>query len=78
MPKALKSEHGGGLKEFIQTDALSFEGIETEELFFTSQERQFLVLHLLQTLRADASDTLPGLKLIDGQAISTRFTCMYS
>ncbi|KAK9498132.1 hypothetical protein O3M35_004010 [Rhynocoris fuscipes] len=70
LPKSLRSSHGGGLKEFIQSDVTLFEGSEDEEHFFTSQERQYLVLHLLQTLRATSSDSLPGVKLIDGQPIS--------
>lgn len=70
LPKALKSEHGGGMKEFVLSDAQSFTGIDSEEHFFTSQERQYLVLHLLHTLRADSCDNIAGLKLIDGQAIS--------
>lgn len=69
LPKVLKSEHGGGLKEFVLNDARCFMGMDSEELFFTSQEKQFLVLHLLHTLRADSTNNLPGLKLIDGQAI---------
>ncbi|CAH1392682.1 unnamed protein product [Nezara viridula] len=69
LPKSLKSEHGGGMKEFVLSDAQSFTGIDSIEHFFTSQERQYLVLHLLHTLRADSCDNIAGLKLIDGQAI---------
>ncbi|XP_014250466.1 anoctamin-8 [Cimex lectularius] len=69
LPKSLKSGHGGGLKEFVQAEADYFEGIEDSETFFSTQERQYLVLHLLQTLRASDGDTLSGLKLIDGQPI---------
>ncbi|XP_075216238.1 anoctamin 8 white walker [Lycorma delicatula] len=69
LPKAVRPERGGGLKEFVQTEMNCFEGIEEEGHFFSTQERQSLVLHLLQTLRAVQGDTLPGLKLIEGQAI---------
>ncbi|XP_047117535.1 anoctamin-8 [Schistocerca piceifrons] len=69
LPKTLKSEFGGGLKEFVQQEAACFEGTDNESTFFTTQERQWLVLHLLQTLRAAPGDQLGGLKLIEGQAI---------
>lgn len=71
LPKAVRPERGGGLKEFVQTEMNCFEGIEEEGFFFTTQERQSLVLHLLQTLRAVQGDSLPGLKLIEGQAIGS-------
>lgn len=70
LPKSLRPSHGGGLKEFVQADVALFEGSELEEHFFTTQERQYLVLHLLQTLRATSADNIAGVKLIDGQPIS--------
>ncbi|GLG96980.1 Anoctamin [Gryllus bimaculatus] len=69
LPKTLKSDYGGGLKEFVQQEATYFEGVENESGFFSTQERQWLVLHLLQTLRAGSADQLGGLRLIEGQAI---------
>lgn len=69
LPKTLKPEYGGGLKEFVQSEHECFENTDEPDHFFTTQERQWLVLHLLQTLRATSGDTLPGLKLIEGQAI---------
>lgn len=69
LPKTLRREYGGGLKEFVQQEASYFEGTEDEATFFSTQERQWLVLHLLQTLRAAAGDQLGGLRLIEGQAI---------
>ncbi|XP_073999029.1 anoctamin 8 white walker isoform X2 [Rhodnius prolixus] len=69
LPKSLRPSHGGGLKEFVQADVALFEGSELEEHFFTTQERQYLVLHLLQTLRATSADNIAGVKLIDGQPI---------
>lgn len=71
LPKRLHKEYGGGLKEFVGTEASCFVGSNDESLFFTTQERQSLVLHLLHTLRAGPHDlnSLPGLKLVDGQAI---------
>ncbi|XP_046621598.1 anoctamin-8 isoform X5 [Neodiprion virginianus] len=71
LPKRLRQEFGGGLKEFVGTETSFFEGSDDEAGFFTTQERQSLVLHLLHTLRAGQQDlhSLPGLKLIEGQAI---------
>ncbi|XP_012276230.1 anoctamin-8 isoform X2 [Orussus abietinus] len=71
LPKTLRLEYGGGLKEFVGSEASCFEGSDDEARFFTTQERQSLVLHLLHTLRAAQHDlhSLPGLKLVEGQAI---------
>ncbi|XP_023248543.1 anoctamin-8-like [Copidosoma floridanum] len=72
LPKRLRQEYGGGLKEFVGSEATCFEGSDDESRFFTTQERQSLVLHLLHTLRAGPHDlhSLAGrLKLVDGQAI---------
>ncbi|XP_014486482.1 PREDICTED: anoctamin-8 isoform X3 [Dinoponera quadriceps] len=71
LPKALRQEFGGGLKEFVGSEANCFEGSDDEIRFFTTQERQSLVMHLLHTLRAGPHDlqSLPGFKLVEGQAI---------
>jgi len=71
LPKSLRQEFGGGLKEFVGSEANCFEGSDDEIRFFTTQERQSLVLHLLHTLRAGPHDlhSLPGLKMVEGQAI---------
>ena len=71
LPKSLRQEFGGGLKEFIGSESSCFEGSDDEARFFTTQERQSLVLHLLHTLRAGPQDlhSLPGLKMVEGQAI---------
>ncbi|XP_015598083.1 anoctamin-8 isoform X2 [Cephus cinctus] len=71
LPKTLHREFGGGLKEFVGSEARCFEGYDDEARFFTTQERQSLVLHLLHTLRAAPQDlhSLPGLKMVEGQAI---------
>lgn len=71
LPKTLRQEFGGGLKEFVGSESSCFEGSDDEARFFTTQERQSLVLHLLHTLRAGPQDlhSLPGLKMVEGQAI---------
>ncbi|XP_068980957.1 anoctamin-10 isoform X7 [Bombus flavifrons] len=71
LPKTLRQEFGGGLKEFVGSESSCFEGSDDESRFFTTQERQSLVLHLLHTLRAGPQDlhSLSGLKMVEGQAI---------
>ncbi|RUS79435.1 hypothetical protein EGW08_012812, partial [Elysia chlorotica] len=67
--KPLKSEYGGGMKEFVFEDQDCFAGIEEESFFFTSQERQSIVLHFLNELRATGDDCLKGISFIEGQPI---------
>ncbi|GFS11038.1 anoctamin [Elysia marginata] len=67
--KPLKSEYGGGMKEFAFEDQDCFAGIEEEASFLTSQERQSIVLHFLNELRATGDDSLKGITFIEGQPI---------
>ncbi|XP_071448852.1 anoctamin-10 [Hetaerina americana] len=69
LPKRVRNEFGGGLKEFVLTEAACFEGMENENTFFSSQERQFIVLHVLHSLRAVEGDEVGNLRLIEGQSI---------
>lgn len=72
LPKRLREEFGGGLKEFLGSEATYFQGSDSENSFFTTQERQSLVQHILHTIRAGPTDlttSITGLKLVDGQSI---------
>lgn len=71
LPKAVKSACGGGLKEFSLHDYQIYEGIENEEHFFTTNERQWLILRLLESIRALPSDldAVQGIELVEGQPI---------
>ncbi|XP_051172555.1 anoctamin-8 isoform X3 [Leptopilina boulardi] len=71
LPMSLRQEFGGGLKEFVGSMASCFERSSDELQFFTTQERQSLVLHILHSLRASPKDicNVPSLKLVEGQAI---------
>ncbi|XP_043472779.1 anoctamin-8 isoform X2 [Leptopilina heterotoma] len=71
LPKPLRQEFGGGLKEFVGSMVSCFENSSDELQFFTTQERQSLLLHILQSLRATSKDScnVPALKLVEGQAI---------
>merc|ERR1711884_242093 len=70
MPKPLREDLGGGMKEFTIKEAPNFQSIEEMSDFLTSQERQAIILHLLHSLRADKGDVVGKLKFRDGEAIS--------
>lgn len=59
---------GGGLREFILSEMNTFEGIEDCSNFFTMQERQALIMYVLNTRRVQNCDWLPD--LVDGQPLS--------
>ena len=67
--KFLKSEYGSGHREFVYEEQHCFEGIEDEENFFTSQERQFIVYNMLLNFRAVKDETLGSVKFLEGQSI---------
>ena len=52
IPKPLKEDQGGGTKEFIFNDKCCYKDVENFEIFLTSQERQSILLFLLNRLRA--------------------------
>jgi len=52
---------GGGLREFIISEMSTFEGIEDHSNFFTMQERQALILYILNTRRVQNCDWLTEL-----------------
>lgn len=59
---------GGGLREFIISEMNTFEGIEDHSNFFTMQERQSLILYLLNTSRVQNCDWLT--ELVASQPLS--------
>lgn len=74
LPKRLRRDLGGALREFTTRESHCFAEVSAEEStsLFTSQERQWLVLLILQSLRAGKSD-LDALKgkayVVEGQSI---------
>uniref|UniRef100_A0A182W8Q9 Anoctamin n=1 Tax=Anopheles minimus TaxID=112268 RepID=A0A182W8Q9_9DIPT len=67
LPKRLRTDLGGALKEFTKRESHCFAQSKDNEganSLFTSQERQWLVLQVLQGLRAGTSD----LKALQGKA----------
>lgn len=69
LKKRLKSEHGGQLRDFFLEDAVMYDLVEEPSLFFTSQERQQIVLHLLNNIRLNYTQKIEGHILVYGQAI---------
>ncbi|CAO1355953.1 unnamed protein product [Diamesa hyperborea] len=75
LPKRLRSDLGGALRDFTTRESHCFEQIKDDDgkiSLFTSQERQWLVLQVLQGLRANSSDMamLQGKAQVDeGQSI---------
>ncbi|KAK3097735.1 hypothetical protein FSP39_012604 [Pinctada imbricata] len=67
--KPLKEEYGGGMKEFTVEDQDCFLGVEEEESFFTSQERQTIIHHMLSNLRAYKGELFGKVEFLEGQAI---------
>ncbi len=67
--KPIRSEYGGGLKEFVYEDQEYFEGVSDHGSFLNSQERQSIVQHMLFNLRATEGDQLDKNTFVDGQAI---------
>ncbi|XP_077988796.1 anoctamin-8-like isoform X2 [Glandiceps talaboti] len=67
--KKVKEEYGGGLKEFSCEEESIYEDIENPAVFFTSEERQEIVLFMLNNLRAEEGDTLGKVKFVEGQPI---------
>ena len=69
LPKELKDECGGGTKEFTLREASSFKHIEEINTFLNSCQRQEVILHLLNSIRAEKGDQVAECKFREGEAI---------
>jgi len=72
--KPVKLEYGAGNKEFVFEDQNFFAGTDDPATFFTSQERQSIVRHMLFSLRAHQGDALDKIHFLEGQAIGMEVT----
>jgi len=70
--KAVKPDYGGGNKEFVYEDQHFFVGSDDPATFFTSQERQSVVRHMLFSLRAHQGDELDKIQFLEGQAVGMK------
>lgn len=59
------------MKEFFVQEQDFYEGSESAEHFFTTEERQWLVLRLLESVRAKKEElrVIPSVTLLEGQPI---------
>ena len=58
IPKQLKDEYGGGNKEFNFMEMNSFKDIERFEDFLSTQERQSILMFLINRIRAQEGNML--------------------
>lgn len=78
LPKRLRSDLGGTLREFTSRECHCFAQTKNQDgtaALFTSQERQWLVLQVLQGLRAGTTDltALQGRASVEeGQSIGNK------
>uniref|UniRef100_A0A0K2T7S2 Anoctamin n=1 Tax=Lepeophtheirus salmonis TaxID=72036 RepID=A0A0K2T7S2_LEPSM len=72
VPKPVREDFGGGLKEFNVKEAHEFVGIESIESFLTSQERQSIVMFLISSLRTENEETIHDVHFRKGEAIFPR------
>ncbi|XP_075241545.1 anoctamin-8-like isoform X3 [Convolutriloba macropyga] len=71
MRKELKPEYGGGLNEITLDQVDFFLNVESEDLFFSSQERQFLILDILNGIKAAEDEETPftNIRFLEDQPI---------
>jgi len=70
LKKQLKQKYGGQLKDFFLEDAGMYQDVEDTELFFTSEERQHILLHLLNNIRLGDTEKVLSHVMLEGQPIS--------
>lgn len=61
LEKPIKQELGGGYQIFLFDELEFYEGVEDEENFFSNQERQSIVLHLLSSIRIRENERINGI-----------------
>lgn len=72
----IKTNYGGGIKEFIFDEQEFYENIENEELFFTTQEKQSIIYDILYEIKCDSSEEdiiLNGNKVPNGRRLSKKY-----
>lgn len=70
LEKPIKQELGGGYQIFLFDELEFYEGVEDEENFFSNQERQSIVLHLLSSIRIRENERINGIKFQIDQPLS--------
>lgn len=77
LPKRLRIDLGGALREFTKRESHCFaqSNEDGSAVLFTSQERQWLVLQILQSLRAgeaDLEDLQGKTFVVEGQSVGNK------
>ncbi|KAM4809439.1 anoctamin-8 [Rhinophrynus dorsalis] len=72
--KPVKSEFGGGTRIFSCEEDYIYQNIENELNFFTSQERQSIILYWMENLRAKQGESLHNIHFLEGQPIIPELT----
>ncbi|CAF3704136.1 unnamed protein product [Rotaria sp. Silwood1] len=72
LEKPIKQEYGGGYKIFFFDDLEFYEGVEDEDKFLTSQERQLIVRHLLYSIKIVQEQEINGVKFKIDQSLIQR------
>ena len=70
--KPVRPEYGGGNKEFVFEDQHFFVNSDDPATFFSSQERQSVVRHMLLSLRAHQGDAMDKIQFLEGQAVGMK------
>ncbi|CAF1545825.1 unnamed protein product, partial [Rotaria sp. Silwood1] len=72
LEKPIKQEFGGGYRIFLFDELEFYEGVEDEEKFFSTQERQSIVFHLLYSIRITKLEIINGIKFKIDQSLIQR------
>jgi anoctamin-8 len=71
--KPVKTEYGGGQKEFVFEDQEYFEGVDDHKTFLNSEQRQSIVKNMLESLRALEGEELHilprNIQFLEGQLV---------
>ncbi|XP_003744254.1 anoctamin-8 [Galendromus occidentalis] len=70
--KRVRSEFGGGFKEFCCDDPFGIWEERDIARFLSTQERQEIVMYFLNSMRTEARDTVRGKLLLEGQSLIQR------
>ncbi|CAF1031437.1 unnamed protein product [Rotaria sordida] len=72
LEKPIKQEFGGGYKIFFFDELEFYEGVQDEDKFFTSQERQLIVRHLLFSIKIIQKQVISGIEFKIDQSLIQR------
>ncbi|CAF0984037.1 unnamed protein product [Rotaria sordida] len=72
LEKPIKQEFGGGYRIFSFDELEFYEGVENEEKFLSSQERQSIVFHLLYSIRIIENEIINRIKFKIDQSLIQR------